>query len=109
MRKSHFKWALIGGVLVAVLMFGMEMTTGGINRVYGPIEGSQPGQVGRLAEAAKAKEQLQQLQRLQSYEAELHRLQQKYGIKETDTPASPDSFTGDSESTYTERHSRARE
>jgi hypothetical protein len=94
-KKNQLKWAAIGAVLAAVLMFGMEMTTGGINRVYGPIEGSDPAEVGRFAEAARAQAQLEAAQR---YEAELAQLQKKYGIKTSGAQDSVTAFAGDAES-----------
>ena len=98
-KRSQLKWAVIGAALAALLMFGMEMTSGGINQVYGPLESSQPAEVGRFAEASKAKEQLQAAQR---YEADLLKLQKKYGIQPAAASGvSEDSFAGDQESAYT--------
>ncbi|KKC47088.1 MULTISPECIES: hypothetical protein [Paenibacillus] len=94
-RRSQLKWTVLGAALAAVLMFGMEMTTGGINRVYGPIEGSDPAAVGRFAEAAKAREQLQAAQK---YEAELRQLQKKYGVQPSAPAEAQTAFAGDAES-----------
>ncbi|WP_341278435.1 hypothetical protein [Paenibacillus sp. FSL H8-0537] len=37
-RRDAFKWAIIGGVLVFVILYGIEMSSSGIERIYGPIE-----------------------------------------------------------------------
>lgn len=81
MRKIHtVKWAVIGGALAAVLMFSLEMTTGGIEKVYGPIEGSQPAGVGRYAPETGADPRSRAAA---EYERELRKLQEKYGIADS--------------------------
>ncbi|WP_127496422.1 hypothetical protein [Paenibacillus glycanilyticus] len=36
--KGAFKWILLGGVLVFIVLYGIEMSSSGIERIYGPIE-----------------------------------------------------------------------
>lgn len=40
MKKAALKWILIGGALVFILLYGIEMSSSGIERIYGPVEGS---------------------------------------------------------------------
>ncbi|MFX3633704.1 MAG: hypothetical protein ACE3L7_25465 [Candidatus Pristimantibacillus sp.] len=40
MKRSALKWTVLGGVLVFIVLYGMEMSSTGIERIYGPIEGS---------------------------------------------------------------------
>lgn len=40
MKQSALKWTVLGGVLVFIILYGMEMSSTGIERIYGPIEGS---------------------------------------------------------------------
>ncbi|AJY76290.1 hypothetical protein [Paenibacillus beijingensis] len=83
MRKgSAFKWAVIGGSLAAVLLFSLEMTTGGIEKVYGPIEGSEPAGVGRYAADPQADSRSRAAA---EYEQALRELQKKYGIAPSST------------------------
>ncbi len=39
MRKNPFKWLIVGGALAVIVMYGLELSTSGIARVYGPLEG----------------------------------------------------------------------
>ncbi|MFF2090354.1 hypothetical protein [Paenibacillus sp. NPDC058174] len=41
MKRSAIKWAIMGGVLVFIVLYAMEMSQTGIERIYGPIEGGQ--------------------------------------------------------------------
>ncbi|SDT34826.1 hypothetical protein SAMN05444162_3918 [Paenibacillaceae bacterium GAS479] len=103
MRRSPLKWTIVGAALAAVLLFGMEMTAGGISRVYGPVEGSEPAKVTRYAEAARELElQKAELQQLK-YEAELKRLQSKYGIASGEKEPAVEAFLGDEESAYSSK------
>lgn len=36
--KSAMKWTLLGGALAFVILYGIEMSSSGIERIYGPIE-----------------------------------------------------------------------
>lgn len=36
--KGALKWVLLGGVLVFIVLYGIEMSSSGIERIYGPIE-----------------------------------------------------------------------
>ncbi|MCM3627247.1 hypothetical protein M3194_07710 [Paenibacillus glycanilyticus] len=37
--KGALKWVLLGGVLVFIILYGVEMSSAGIERIYGPIDG----------------------------------------------------------------------
>ncbi|WP_042162802.1 hypothetical protein [Paenibacillus gorillae] len=41
MKRSAIKWAILGGALVFIVLYAMEMSQSGIERIYGPIEGGQ--------------------------------------------------------------------
>lgn len=41
MRGNAWKWLAIGGAIALLVMFGLEMSTTGIERIYGPIEGDE--------------------------------------------------------------------
>lgn len=38
MKKDAMKWALLGGVVVFLVLYGIEVVTSGIGTVYGPID-----------------------------------------------------------------------
>lgn len=38
MKRSTFKWMVLGGALAIIVMYGLEISTAGIGRVYGPVE-----------------------------------------------------------------------
>lgn len=82
MRNQALKWAVIGGVLVAVLMFGIEMSGSGIERVYGPVEGDTSVSVTRYAvdPAVLAREKA-----AAEYEKALLDLQKKFGVVSKDS------------------------
>ena len=39
MRRNGWKWAVLGGALTFLILYGIEVSTAGIERIYGPIEG----------------------------------------------------------------------
>ncbi|MUT66643.1 hypothetical protein [Paenibacillus sp. NEAU-GSW1] len=41
MKRSAWKWTILGGVLVFIVLYAMEMSQTGIERIYGPIEGGE--------------------------------------------------------------------
>ena len=41
MKKDAMKWALLGGVVVFLVLYGIEVVTSGIGTVYGPLETSR--------------------------------------------------------------------
>ncbi|GKU79742.1 translation initiation factor 2 [Paenibacillus sp. L3-i20] len=41
MRRNPWKWLLLGGALTFIVLFGLEMSNTGIERIYGPIEGEE--------------------------------------------------------------------
>ncbi|SDW89445.1 hypothetical protein [Paenibacillus sp. CF384] len=40
MRRQSMKMALVGGAVALIILFGIDMASSGIERVYGPVEGS---------------------------------------------------------------------
>ncbi|QGG56989.1 hypothetical protein [Paenibacillus sp. B01] len=98
MKRGPLKWTIVGAALAAVLMFGMEMTSAGIGRVYGPVEGSEPAEIGRYAQAVRELELQQAKLKQLEYEAELKRLQKKYGIEAAAAVPEEGAFLGDEES-----------
>jgi hypothetical protein len=38
MRRSAWKWAGLGGLIAIILLYGTEMATSGIEKVYGPLD-----------------------------------------------------------------------
>lgn len=53
MKGSALKWTVLGGVLVFIVLYGMEMSSAGIEKIYGPIEGSEAASVQTEAAAEK--------------------------------------------------------
>ncbi|MBH5318158.1 hypothetical protein I6N90_10095 [Paenibacillus sp. GSMTC-2017] len=41
MNRNPWKWLALGGVLTIIVLFGLEMSNTGIERIYGPIEGGE--------------------------------------------------------------------
>lgn len=41
MRRNGWKLMAVGGAITFLVLFGMEMSTTGIERIYGPIEGGE--------------------------------------------------------------------
>ncbi|GBG12218.1 hypothetical protein B1748_07055 [Paenibacillus sp. MY03] len=42
MKRKTWKLLLLGGALTFIVLFGIEMSTTGIERIYGPMDGSEP-------------------------------------------------------------------
>ncbi|WP_138753312.1 hypothetical protein [Paenibacillus sinopodophylli] len=40
MRRNSLKWTLLGGSLAIVILYGIDVSSKGIERIYGPIEES---------------------------------------------------------------------
>ncbi|TYP78043.1 hypothetical protein [Paenibacillus methanolicus] len=38
MRKQPLKWGIVGGMIVLMVMFGIDVATSGVERIYGPVE-----------------------------------------------------------------------
>ncbi|MFD2116147.1 hypothetical protein ACFSTH_05295 [Paenibacillus yanchengensis] len=41
MRNKSWKWVLLGAALSIVVLYGIEISTAGIERIYGPLEQEQ--------------------------------------------------------------------
>ncbi|MCQ6558366.1 hypothetical protein [Paenibacillus mendelii] len=48
MRRQPMKWALVGGMVVLVVMFGIDLASSGVERIYGPMDRGSGTSVGRL-------------------------------------------------------------
>lgn len=53
MKGHAWKWLAIGGALTFLVLFGLEMSTTGIERIYGPIEGENTDEYGIGADGAE--------------------------------------------------------
>lgn len=42
MNRKTWKVLLLGVTIAFIVLFGMEMSTSGIERIYGPMDGSEP-------------------------------------------------------------------
>ncbi|WP_424766727.1 hypothetical protein [Paenibacillus sp. sgz302251] len=38
MKRRALKWMVLGGALVIIIMYGIEMSSSGIERIYGPLD-----------------------------------------------------------------------
>lgn len=38
MKRQSWKWLLLGGALTFLILFGMELSTKGVENIYGPLE-----------------------------------------------------------------------
>ncbi len=39
MKRNTLKWTVLGGAIAIIVMYGIDMSTAGIERIYGPMEG----------------------------------------------------------------------
>ncbi|MBB3108958.1 hypothetical protein FHS18_001010 [Paenibacillus phyllosphaerae] len=46
MRRQPLQWAMLGGMIVLVVMFGIDLATSGVERIYGPVEQSEVKTIG---------------------------------------------------------------
>ncbi len=44
MRNKGWRWAVLGGALTVILLYGLEMTTAGIERIQGPFTPANEGE-----------------------------------------------------------------
>lgn len=40
MKRNALKWTVLGGAMAIIVMYGIDMSSAGIERIYGPIEGA---------------------------------------------------------------------
>lgn len=40
MKRNALKWTVLGGALAVIILYGIDMSSAGIERIYGPMEGS---------------------------------------------------------------------
>ncbi|MFC4778556.1 hypothetical protein ACFO9Q_17315 [Paenibacillus sp. GCM10023252] len=90
MRKSKWKWALLGGALVIIIMYGIELTTTGIERVYGPLADNEAAPVAIVQDEEAGlipqKEESPQSeleQKVEELEQELQRVKQLAAMEDT--------------------------
>ncbi|MFS0727495.1 hypothetical protein [Paenibacillus sp. 1P07SE] len=50
MKKDAMKWALLGGVLVFLVLYGIEVVTTGIGTVYGPLDTARTARVSGIVQ-----------------------------------------------------------
>jgi len=86
MKRNALKWTVLGGALAIIIMYGIDMSSSGIERIYGPIEGSsgytenpqteqdvQPVndfQKEQQQKIAQLEQELKELKRLAEYDGE---------------------------------------
>ncbi|MGO4544418.1 hypothetical protein AB4Z29_06445 [Paenibacillus sp. 2TAB23] len=40
MKRNAMKWTVLGGALAVIILYGIDVSSRGIERIYGPIEGA---------------------------------------------------------------------
>ncbi|HTG69785.1 MAG TPA: hypothetical protein VL921_11035 [Candidatus Udaeobacter sp.] len=40
MKRNTLKWTVLGGAMAIIIMYGIDMSSAGIERIYGPVEGA---------------------------------------------------------------------
>lgn len=77
MKRNTLKWVLLGGVIAIIVMYGIDMSSAGIERIYGPMEGgneyTENVQPEEKADPAKELATVQQ-QKIAQLEKELEEL-----------------------------------
>lgn len=91
MKGNAWKWLAIGGALAILVMFGLEMTSSGIERVYGPIEGEAPYEAdsGIAAEEGSGRYETETDKRIAQLERELEEIRRAYGYDGERLPGVP--------------------
>ncbi|MEK3881644.1 hypothetical protein [Paenibacillus sp. PL2-23] len=95
MKGHAWKWLIIGGALAIVVMFGLEMTSSGIERIYGPIEGeggySNPYgyETGGAQEPQRESYESETEKRIAQLEKELEEIRRAYGYNGERLPGMP--------------------
>ena len=54
MRRQSFKMAVVGGLVALVVLFGIDIATSGVERIYGPLDDSGALPVNRLNDNSAA-------------------------------------------------------
>lgn len=52
MRRQPLKWGIVGGMIVLMVMFGIDVATSGVERIYGPVEEQQASPIAYPAAGA---------------------------------------------------------
>lgn len=91
MKGNAWKWLAIGGALAILVMFGLEMTSSGIERIYGPIEGeaSYGVDAGPAAEEGSSRYESDTDKRIAQLERELEEIRRAYGLGGERLPGVP--------------------
>ena len=81
MKHGAWKWILVGGALTVIVLFGIEMSTTGIERIYGPMDGSlETGQTGFTAGIIEQSNHASETERrIEELERELERIRELAG------------------------------
>ncbi|WP_141506096.1 hypothetical protein [Paenibacillus luteus] len=80
MKRNALKWTVLGGAMAVIIMYGIDMSTSGIERIYGPMDGSSEYTENILPEETtdpvdeRMSEQQQKIAKLEQELAELKRL-----------------------------------
>lgn len=95
MKRSTFKWMVLGGALAIIVMYGLEISTAGIGRVYGPVEpGSQAYEEAQPEQAAAGNSAddrtLQKIEQLEKELAELKKMAAGEEASGTDSEPEPE-------------------
>ncbi|MFB9325513.1 hypothetical protein ACFFSY_06210 [Paenibacillus aurantiacus] len=53
MRRQPLKWGIVGGMIVLMVMFGIDVATSGVERIYGPVEQQEASPVANPAAAGR--------------------------------------------------------
>ncbi|WP_168119323.1 hypothetical protein [Paenibacillus sp. HB172176] len=83
MKHGAWKWIMMGVALTIIVLFGIEMSTTGIERIYGPIDGTQAGSETNAAITETAADQSDKAseteRRIDELERELERIRKLAG------------------------------
>ncbi|MCR2803206.1 hypothetical protein [Paenibacillus soyae] len=91
MKGNAWKWLAIGGALAIVVLFGIEMTSSGIERIYGPIEGeaSYGTGTGLASQEERGSYESETDKRIAQLEKELEEIRRAYGYNGERLPGMP--------------------
>ncbi|NIK77367.1 hypothetical protein FHS15_002503 [Paenibacillus castaneae] len=78
MRRNSLKWTVVGGALAIIIMYGIEMSSSGIERVYGPLDSEPYTDTVTLEPSVKVNEHLlAQQKKIAQLERELAELKRQ--------------------------------
>ena len=103
MKRNTLKWTVLGGAMAIIIMYGIDMSSAGIERIYGPVEGAD-----EYTEAASPEEtvnprnelaaaQQKKIAQLEKELAELKRLASVAEAENSPEPAPAESIVTENE------------